>query len=141
MKEAFLEAMDRADIAVKVAAVADYRVKHQAEHKIKKTEENLVLELEKNPDILKCAGQQKKKGQILVGFAAETQDLKANAVKKLEAKNLDMIVGNLVGGSKGFGTDDNTVTFFYRDGRVEALESMDKEQVAGLLFDRILELS
>jgi len=141
MKEAFLEAMDRADIAVKVAAVADYRVKHQAEHKIKKTEETLVLELEKNPDILKCAGQQKKKGQILVGFAAETQDLKANAVKKLEAKNLDMIVGNLVGGSKGFGTDDNTVTFFYRDGRMEALESMDKEQVAGLLFDRILELS
>lgn len=141
MKEAFLGAMDRADIAVKVAAVADYRVKHQAEHKIKKTEETLVLELEKNPDILKCAGQQKKKGQILVGFAAETQDLKANAVKKLEAKNLDMIVGNLVGGSKGFGTDDNTVTFFYRDGRVEALEPMDKEQVAGLLFDRILELS
>ncbi len=141
MKEAFLGAMDKADIAVKVAAVADYRVKYQAEHKIKKTEENLVLELEKNPDILKCAGQQKKKGQVLVGFAAETQDLKKNAVKKLEAKNLDMIVGNLVGGSTGFGSDDNTVTFFFRDGRVEALEPMDKENVADLLFDRILEIS
>ena len=140
MKEAFLQAMEKTDIAVKVAAVADYRVKHQAEHKIKKTEDQLVIELEKNPDILKCAGQMKKKGQILVGFAAETRDLSENAVKKLEAKNLDMIVGNLVGGATGFGSDDNTVTFFFRDGRVEALESMDKEKVAHLLFDRILAL-
>jgi phosphopantothenoylcysteine decarboxylase/phosphopantothenate--cysteine ligase len=140
MKEAYLQAMEKTDIAVKVAAVADYRVKHQAEHKIKKTGDQLVIELEKNPDILKCAGQMKKKGQILVGFAAETRDLSENAVKKLEAKNLDMIVGNLVGDGKGFGTEDNTVTFFFRDGRVEALESMDKEKVAHLLFDRILAL-
>ncbi len=140
MKEAFLDAMGDADIAVKVAAVADYRVKNQAEHKIKKTEEQLVLELEKNPDILKCAGQKKRSDQVLVGFAAETQDLKENAVKKLEAKNLDMIVGNLVGGGKGFGTDDNTVTFFFKDGRVESLESMDKDQVAHILLDRILSL-
>jgi phosphopantothenoylcysteine decarboxylase/phosphopantothenate--cysteine ligase len=141
MKAAFLNAMDTADIAVKVAAVADYRVKNRAEHKIKKTEENLVLELEKNPDILKCAGGMKRKGQILVGFAAETRDLRDNAVKKLEAKNLDMIVGNLVGQGAGFGTDDNTVTFFYRYGRSEALEPMDKEKVADILFDRIKTLS
>lgn len=138
MKAAFLEEMKQADIGVKVAAVADYRVKHQAEHKIKKTEDSLTIELEKNPDILKCAGQMKKSGQILVGFAAETRDLAENAVKKLEAKNLDMIVGNIVGGRTGFGTDDNTVTFFYKDGRVESLESMDKENVAHILFDRIL---
>ncbi|MFA6012492.1 MAG: bifunctional phosphopantothenoylcysteine decarboxylase/phosphopantothenate--cysteine ligase CoaBC [Desulfobacteraceae bacterium] len=138
MKAAFLEEMKQADIGVKVAAVADYRVKHQSEHKIKKTEDSLAIELEKNPDILKCAGQMKKSGQILVGFAAETRDLTENAVKKLEAKNLDMIVGNIVGGRTGFGSDDNTVTFFYKDGRVEALESMDKENVAHVLFDRIL---
>jgi phosphopantothenoylcysteine decarboxylase/phosphopantothenate--cysteine ligase len=140
MKTAFLEEMKQADIAVKVAAVADYRVKHQSEHKIKKTEDSLTIELEKNPDILKCAGQMKKSGQILVGFAAETRDLSENAVKKLEAKNLDMIVGNIVGGGTGFGTDDNTVTFFYRNGHAEALESMDKENVAHVLFDRILTL-
>lgn len=140
MKAAFLEEMKQADIGVKVAAVADYRVKHQAEHKIKKTEDSLTIELEKNPDILKCAGQMKKSGQILVGFAAETRDLAENAVRKLEAKNLDMIVGNIVGGRTGFGSDDNTVTFFYKDGRVESLESMDKENVAHILFDRILTL-
>lgn len=140
MKAAFLEEMKQADIGVKVAAVADYRVKHQSEHKIKKTEDSLTIELEKNPDILKCAGQMKKSGQILVGFAAETRDLTENAVKKLEAKNLDMIVGNIVGGGAGFGNDDNTVTFFYKDGRAEALESMDKENVAHILFDRILTL-
>jgi phosphopantothenoylcysteine decarboxylase/phosphopantothenate--cysteine ligase len=141
MKDVFLEQMKQADIAVKVAAVADYRVKHQSEHKIKKTEDghdHLTIELETNPDILKCAGQMKKSGQILVGFAAETRDLTENAVKKLEAKNLDMIVGNIVGGRTGFGSDDNTVTFFFRDGSAEALESMDKENVAHVLLDRIL---
>ena len=142
MQQAFLASMEQADIAVKVAAVADYRVKHQSEHKIKKTAEQLTLELEKNPDILKCAGQIKKSHQILVGFAAETRDLEENAMKKLEAKNLDMIVGNIVGAAgSGFGSDSNKVTFFFRDGRKEALDIMDKETVAHRLFQRILSIS
>lgn len=136
MHEAFLAHFAEADIAIKVAAVADYKAKQTADQKIKKKDDDMVIELMKNPDILKDAGS-KKIGQFLVGFAAETQDLKENALAKLKAKNLDMIVGNLVGGSSGFGTEDNTVTFFHRDGTVEPFESMDKEQVAHLLFDRI----
>ena len=78
--------------------------------------------------------------QIIVGFAAETENLETNAHKKLTAKNLDIIVGNIVGQpDSGFGTDSNTVTFFYRDGSQEALPTMEKEAVAHLLFDRILE--
>lgn len=140
MRDHVLSLMDNADIVVKVAAVADYRVRNQATHKIKKKSNEMVIELDKNPDILKEAGAIKK-DQILVGFAAETQDLNENAEKKLKAKNLDMIVGNLVGDpSSGFGTDTNIVTFFYRDGRKEPFDSLDKEEVANNLFDRVLKL-
>ncbi|MBU1168931.1 MAG: bifunctional phosphopantothenoylcysteine decarboxylase/phosphopantothenate--cysteine ligase CoaBC [Proteobacteria bacterium] len=138
MRDAFLSGLDDTDIAIKVAAVADYRAKQTADHKIKKNDDQMIIELEKNPDILKEAGM-KKKHQFLVGFAAETRDLVENARKKLDAKNLDMIVGNLVGDpSSGFGTESNTVTLFYRDGKKESLESMDKEQVAHVLLDRIM---
>jgi len=140
MRDVVISGMDAADIIIKVAAVADYRAKNQAEHKIKKKSDEMVIELDKNPDILKEAGS-KKTNQILVGFAAETQDLTDNATKKLEAKNLDMIVGNLVGDpSSGFGTDTNIVTLFYRDGRKEPFDSMSKEDVANIIFDRILSL-
>lgn len=140
MRDNVLTLMEDADIIVKVAAVADYRAKNQAGHKIKKTSDEMVIELDKNPDILKEAGA-KKKDQVLVGFAAETQDLTENATKKLRAKNLDMIVGNLVGDpSSGFGTDTNIVTFFYRDGKAEPFDAMDKEEVAMVLFDRVLAL-
>ncbi|WP_459925469.1 bifunctional phosphopantothenoylcysteine decarboxylase/phosphopantothenate--cysteine ligase CoaBC [Desulfatiferula olefinivorans] len=137
MRDAFLSELEHADIAIKVAAVADYRAKHPADHKIKKKDDEMIIELDKNPDILKEAGM-KKTRQFLVGFAAETRDLKENATAKLKAKNLDMIVGNLVGDpSSGFGTETNTVTFFYRDGSREPLASMDKELVAHTLLDRI----
>lgn len=140
MRDSVIEGMDSADMIIKVAAVADYRARHCAEHKIKKKSDEMVIELDKNPDILREAGARKKK-QILVGFAAETQSLKENATKKLNEKNLDMIVGNLVGDPKsGFGTDTNIVTFFYRDGRAEPFESMSKEAVANILLDRILVL-
>lgn len=140
MRDAVIGLMDSADIVIKVAAVADYRARHQAEHKIKKKSDEMVIELDKNPDILREAGA-RKKDQVLVGFAAETQSLKENATKKLNEKNLDMIVGNLVGDPKsGFGTDTNIVTFFYRDGRVEPFESLPKDEVANILLDRILSL-
>jgi len=107
--------------------------------KIKKEAEDLTLVLEKTTDILKRLGEEKTH-QIIVGFAAETENLQTNAQKKLAAKNLDIIVGNIVGQpDSGFGTDTNIVTFFYRDGSREDLPSMEKEAVAHLLFDRILE--
>jgi phosphopantothenoylcysteine decarboxylase/phosphopantothenate--cysteine ligase len=90
MREAVLAEYDDCDIIIKAAAVADYRPKQAAQQKIKKTNENILLELEKNPDILAELGQRKQK-QILVGFAAETQDLLVHAKEKLTRKNLDMI--------------------------------------------------
>jgi phosphopantothenoylcysteine decarboxylase / phosphopantothenate---cysteine ligase len=138
MADAVFDHMAAADIIVKTAAVADYRPKNQRLQKIKKDAEDLTLSLEKTTDILKRLGQEKTH-QIIVGFAAETENLETNAQKKLTSKNLDIIVGNMVGQpDSGFGTDTNTVTFFYRDGSREVLPTMEKEAVAHLLFDRIL---
>jgi phosphopantothenoylcysteine decarboxylase/phosphopantothenate--cysteine ligase len=137
MTDAVLSAFADADIVVKTAAVSDYRPRERAPHKIKKTSDTLGLALEKTTDILKTLGE-RKSGQILVGFAAETQDLAAHAAAKLEAKNLDMIVGNLVGsGDAGFGCDTNRVTLFLRDGSHEALPLMDKYDLAHAILDRL----
>ena len=139
MMDAVMEKMAEADVIIKVAAVADYRVANVADHKIKKTAGMPTLELEKNPDILETLGK-KKTNQFLVGFAAETRDLETYAKDKIARKNLDMIVGNLVGDPKsGFGTESNTVTFFYPDGASEPLEAMTKFDVANVLLDRIRE--
>lgn len=139
MYDAMISNMENADIIIKVAAVADYRVKDVAEHKIKKTSDDMVINLEKNPDILKAIGE-RKKNQFLVGFAAETRDLRENALAKLRSKNLDMIVGNVVSEEgSGFGSDTNRVTLFYSDGNIEQLPVMGKDNVADALLDRILE--
>jgi phosphopantothenoylcysteine decarboxylase/phosphopantothenate--cysteine ligase len=138
MADAVLEAVDDSDIIIKTAAVSDYRPDSPADHKIKKGSETMVLSLEKNPDILKKIGE-KKKNQFLVGFAAETQHLKDNALAKLESKNLDMIAGNLVNQpASGFAVDTNKVTLFYRDGTKEELPSMEKDAVADTLLDRVI---
>ena len=139
MAEAIFEKYEDYDIIVKTAAVADYRPVTQESHKIKKDKSALTMQLEKTTDILKKLGK-RKKNQVLVGFAAETQDLEQNATQKLEKKNLDMIVGNLIGPpASGFGSDTNIVTFFYRDGTSEQIPLMEKENLAHLLFDRICE--
>ncbi|MEE4356065.1 MAG: bifunctional phosphopantothenoylcysteine decarboxylase/phosphopantothenate--cysteine ligase CoaBC [Desulfococcaceae bacterium] len=139
MAEAVFAHLDETDIVIKSAAVSDYRPKEVAEHKIKKGEAETQMILEQNEDILKSIGQ-RKKHQFLVGFAAETQSLRDNASAKLEKKNLDMIVGNIViQPGSGFGTDTNRVTFFYRGGTQEALEQMDKDEVAHILLDRVME--
>ncbi len=138
MSSVVFEKMASAHIIIKSAAVSDYRPVVTAAHKIKKEKDTMVVEMEKNPDILFELGQ-RKKDQILVGFAAETQELQKNATSKLERKNLDMIVGNLVGDpNSGFGTDTNKVTFFFRDGAHEVLEEMEKDAVAHALLDRVL---
>lgn len=131
--------MKTADIIVKSAAVSDYRPDSPADQKIKKDRDRLTLSLVKNEDILFTLGQ-KKEHQILVGFAAETQNLDAYATGKLEKKNLDLIVGNIVGlPGAGFASDTNRVVFFYRDGTKETLSEMSKDAVADTLFDRIRE--
>ena len=129
--------MGNADVIIKSAAVSDYGPKESEAHKIKKGKNELVLHLQQNEDILKVLGQ-KKKHQILVGFAAETKDLEKNATQKLAEKNLDIIAGNLVGSSdSGFESDTNTVTLFFKDGTTESLPTMEKLEVAHILLDRI----
>ncbi|SDF40136.1 phosphopantothenoylcysteine decarboxylase / phosphopantothenate--cysteine ligase [Sporolituus thermophilus DSM 23256] len=140
MRQAVLAEYAACDVVIKAAAVADYRPKEIAEHKIKKTGETLTLVLEKNPDILRELGALKRH-QILVGFAAETQDLLGNAQEKLAKKNLDMIVANDVTlPGAGFNADTNIVKLIYRDGSVEELEQMPKKRVAEIVLDRICDL-
>ena len=139
MEQAVLKEYDSTDVVIKSAAVADYRPKETAPQKIKKSDGELTLTLVRNPDILYELGQRKKQ-QILVGFAAETNDLEAYAKKKLEKKNLDFIVANDVSASDaGFGTDNNRVQIFYRDGREETQPLMSKMKLAGLILDRVKE--
>jgi len=142
MANAVFEHMEQDHIIIKTAAVADYRPLDTASHKIKKHEhrDELVLSLTPTLDILKTLGR-RKENRILVGFAAETRDLKNNAQKKLDAKNLDLIVGNLIGRPEsGFESDTNSVTLFFKDGTVEALPNMNKDKVAHVLLDRIAAL-
>jgi len=140
MLAAVLAEYDDCDAVVKAAAVADYRPVAPAEHKIKKHDEEMTLTLTKNPDILAELGR-RKRHQVLVGFAAETRDLAANAGAKLAKKNLDMIVANdvTVPGA-GFGADTNVARLLYRDGRTEELDLMAKSELAGVILDRICAL-
>jgi len=138
-KEVFSRFSD-ADIVVKSAAVGDYRAKTVAEQKIKKTVDELNIELVKNPDILKELGSQKK-DQIIVGFCMETENLEANALRKLESKNLDMIVANLLTQSgAGFKSDTNVVTLITRDKEKTELPIMSKDEVAHKIFDKVVKL-
>jgi len=130
------------DIVIKAAAVSDYRPKECVGQKVKKGAESISLQLVKNPDILASLGETKAQAPcILVGFAAETEDLLAHAQKKLRAKNLDMIVANDVSrDDAGFETDTNLVRLVFRDGRVEDAPMMTKDEVADLVLDRAREL-
>jgi phosphopantothenoylcysteine decarboxylase/phosphopantothenate--cysteine ligase len=138
MKKEVLKAFPAASIVIKAAAVSDYRPQEVFHQKIKKKEDSLHLTLIQNPDILRLLGQ-KKKNQFLVGFAAETEGLHKNALQKLKAKNLDLIVANPIGKpDAGFGGDTNQVLFLFRDGKTKFLPVMLKEEVAGLIFDAIV---
>ena len=125
------------DLAVMAAAVADYRPASISEEKIKKgNDENLNIELVKNPDILKSCGAMKKAGQVLMGFALETNNEKDNAIKKLYEKNADFIVLNSLRDlQSGFGTDTNKVTVFGKDGFETSLSLQQKSQVAQQLVE------
>ncbi|MGL5207302.1 MAG: bifunctional phosphopantothenoylcysteine decarboxylase/phosphopantothenate--cysteine ligase CoaBC [Acidaminococcaceae bacterium] len=138
MMNAVLDKYDEMDIVIKAAAVADYSPHEVAEQKIKKTNDDaLTIVLDKNPDILKTLGELKTK-QFLVGFAAETQNLLANASEKIRKKNLDMIVANDVTmAGAGFNYDTNVVKFLFPNGEVKNLEKMSKFEVAQVLLDEV----
>ncbi|MGI6686109.1 MAG: bifunctional phosphopantothenoylcysteine decarboxylase/phosphopantothenate--cysteine ligase CoaBC [Bacillota bacterium] len=138
MHSAVIKAYSDVDIVIKAAAVADYRPKDTADYKIKKTEGPLNLVLERNPDILWELGQNKKKNQILVGFAAETDNLVEYARQKIIAKNLDLIVANNVKEEgAGFGGTTNIVTIISKEGDIIKLPRMTKLDTAHAILDQI----
>ena len=139
MHDAALSAFADSDAAIMCAAVADYAPVVVAEKKIKREKDDIpVIELKKNPDIAAALGKIKKPGQMLVGFALETDNEMANAQSKLERKNLDMIVLNsLADKQAGFGVDTNKVTIIEKDGTVHSYEVKPKKEVAADIVDLI----
>lgn len=139
MRTAVLNEFDTVDAVIMSAAVSDYRVKNVAAQKIKKSAETLTLELVKNPDILKELGQLKK-SQVLIGFAAETENLLEYAQKKLAEKNLEMIVANNVTEEgAGFAVATNIATLIYRNGKIENFPKMTKAELAEKIIARVAE--
>ena len=137
MRDAVLAEFDSVDAVVMSAAVADYRVKNPADQKIKKSAETMTLELVKNPDILKELGALKK-NQLLVGFAAETQNLEDYARRKIAEKNLDFIVANNVAAEgAGFSVDTNIITIINRGGEAESFPKMSKAALAEIIVQRV----
>ncbi len=141
MYEACAEKFPSSDIAVMSAAVADYTPISKSKEKIKKTTDTFRLDLAKTKDILKSLGQQKKNGQLLIGFALENNNEREYAMNKLKSKNADMIVLNsLNDAGAGFGHDTNKITIFEKNGDEIAYEQKTKQQVAKDIVDRIIKM-
>ncbi|WP_297713119.1 bifunctional phosphopantothenoylcysteine decarboxylase/phosphopantothenate--cysteine ligase CoaBC [Clostridium sp.] len=139
MKNEIFNNFEWADIVIKSAAVADYKPKEYSKEKIKKGEGDLNICLTRDNDILKSLGDIKTH-QILVGFAAESNDVLKNAEKKLKNKNLDFIVANdITSSDTGFGSEDNKVVIISKNNERLELEKMSKKEVASNIFDMILE--
>ena len=135
MKEAVAQAVAQADALIMAAAVADYQPKSTAKAKIKKEAPSLTLELVRTPDIL----AEVEGSFVRVGFAAESEDVVANAKQKLQKKQLDIIVANdITDVDSGFGTDTNKVTIIDRDGKTESLPLLTKREVADKVLDRVV---
>lgn len=140
MRDAVMSRLDEASIIIKAAAVADFHLEMVPEQKIKKTPARFSLELSPTPDILSEVGA-KRGDRLLIGFAAETQDLVKEAKRKLETKKCDMVVGNLVGNEGlGFETDENEVTLITRRGDVISVPAAPKIQIAHRILDESLRL-
>ncbi|MCI9570483.1 MAG: bifunctional phosphopantothenoylcysteine decarboxylase/phosphopantothenate--cysteine ligase CoaBC [Lachnospiraceae bacterium] len=137
MFEAVTSISGEMDAIIKAAAVADYRPKHVGTEKTKKQDGDMAIELERTDDILKWLGEHRRPGQFLCGFSMETEHMLENSRKKVEKKNLDMIVANnLKVEGAGFGTDTNVVTLITKEKEIE-LAKMSKEDVAKRLLDEI----
>lgn len=140
MYRAVMEYFPRVDIVLKAAAVADYRPVQVAPQKIKKQRQNLTVELAPTPDILAELGK-RKTGQILVGFAAETNDLLRSGQRKLAEKNLDLLVANdVTRPGAGFGGDTNIVTLIFADGSVKELPQLSKKEVARRILAEVIKM-
>lgn len=140
MQEAVTVHAASASIIIKAAAVSDFRPKNSSREKIKKSESGRSLELTLNPDILAGLGRDRKDRQILVGFAAESNNHKAEGLRKLKDKNVDlMVVNDILGEKTGFDVETNQVTLISRE-HIEQLPLMSKEETAGGILDKIASL-
>jgi phosphopantothenoylcysteine decarboxylase / phosphopantothenate---cysteine ligase len=139
MRDKVLENLQSAGIVIKAAAVADYHLSRVPQQKMKNTTARISLELDPTPDILAELGR-KKGDRLLVGFAAETENLTQEARRKLQSKNCDMIVGNLVGDELGFESDQNEVVLALRTGETIPIPKASKREIAGRIYDEILKL-
>jgi phosphopantothenoylcysteine decarboxylase/phosphopantothenate--cysteine ligase len=140
MRSAVMEHLEESTIIIKAAAVADYYRAGAPKEKVKKTAARLSLELEPTPDILAEAGR-KKGDRLLIGFAAETGNLIEEARRKLESKNCDMVVANLVGQEgSGFESDENEVVLVLRGGRTVPLKRAPKSEIAQRVLDQVMQL-
>jgi phosphopantothenoylcysteine decarboxylase/phosphopantothenate--cysteine ligase len=141
MHDAVIKSAPDADIIIMAAAVADYTPERVSGSKIKKTSGALSVKMVKTKDILAALGKARKKGQVLVGFAAETDDIEKNALKKLKEKRLDLIAANPVGGETGFGSDYNILRIYGHAGLVRDTGKVTKRTAAAVLIDCISEIS
>jgi len=140
MRQAVMDHLTEATIVIKAAAVADYHIPNPSKHKMKKTAARLSLDLEPTPDILAELGT-KKGDRLLIGFAAETDNMIEEARRKMQQKNCDMVVGNVVSRPGiGFESDDNEVVLVTRTGETIPVERASKRVVAGRIFDEALRL-
>jgi phosphopantothenoylcysteine decarboxylase/phosphopantothenate--cysteine ligase len=139
MHQAVLQHLGEASFAVMAAAVADYRPEQQAASKLKKRDGLPRLSLEETPDILQSAAT-RKGDRVLVGFAAETDDLEANGRRKLQSKGCDLMVANPVGGATGFDTELNQGMLLAADGSMQRLAPMSKAEMAGRILDEAIRL-
>jgi len=140
MREKVFENLGPAGIVIKAAAVADFHLAKVPDQKVKKTAARISLELDPTPDILAELGR-KKGDRLLIGFAAETQNLQQETRRKLESKNCDMVVGNLVGATDfGFESDQNEVILALRTGETVSLPRAYKREIADRIFDEVLKL-
>lgn len=138
MRKAVLGNFEDCSVVIKAAAVSDYRPKEVSSSKLKKTAPSLSLELERTKDILAEIGV-KKGNRLLIGFAAETEDLVTNAKKKLKEKNLDLIVANdITQSDAGFASETNRVKFLYPSGEIKDLPLMTKEEVAQAILNEVV---
>jgi phosphopantothenoylcysteine decarboxylase/phosphopantothenate--cysteine ligase len=139
MRDAVFQNLEPATIVVKAAAVADFHLSRVPEQKIKKTAARISLELDPTPDILSELGR-KKGDRLLIGFAAETENLKSETRRKLDAKGADMIVGNLVGQDTGFESDENEVILALRSGELIEIPRASKREIAQKILDQVMRL-
>jgi phosphopantothenoylcysteine decarboxylase/phosphopantothenate--cysteine ligase len=139
MRDAVFQNLEPATIIVKAAAVADFHLSRVPDQKIKKTAARISLEFDPTPDILSELGR-KKGDRLLIGFAAETENLKSETRRKLEAKGADMMVGNLVGQDAGFESDENEVILALRSGELIEVPRASKREIAQKILDQVMRL-